>query len=138
LDVNTASDWVQRRPYDWEEETDMLRTILKSKIHRCRVTEANLYYEGSVTIDALLMEKADILANEKVEVLNLNNGQRLETYAISGKKNSGIICLNGPAARGACVDDEVIIVSYAIIDDKDAKAIKPKVVKVDEHNRIKD
>lgn len=116
----------------------MLRTMLKSKIHRCRVTEANLYYEGSVTIDAVLMEKADIIANEKVEVLNLNNGLRLETYAISGKKNSGIICLNGPAARGACVGDEVTILSYIMIEDKDAKAVKPKVVKVDEQNRAKD
>lgn len=116
----------------------MLRTMLKSKIHRCSVTEANLYYEGSVTIDAVLMEKADILANEKVEVLNLNTGLRLETYAISGKKGSGIVCLNGPAARGACVGDEVIILSYAFVEDKDAQTIKPKVVKVDKDNRIKD
>lgn len=116
----------------------MLRTILKSKIHRCRVTEANLYYEGSVTIDATLMEKADIVVNEKVEVLNLNNGLRLETYAIIGKRDSGAICLNGPAARGACVGDEVIILSYAILDDKDAKNIKPKIITVDERNRIKD
>lgn len=116
----------------------MLRTILKSKIHRCRVTEANLYYEGSVTIDATLMEKADIIVNEKVEVLNLNNGLRLETYAIIGKRDSGAICLNGPAARGACVGDEVIILSYAILDDKDAKNIKPKIITVDERNRIKD
>jgi len=112
--------------------------MLKSKIHRCRVTEANLHYEGSVTIDAGLMEKADILVNEKVEVLNLNNGMRLETYAISGKKDSGIICLNGPAARGACVGDEVIILSYVAADNKDARAIKPKVVKVDGQNRSKD
>ena len=116
----------------------MLRTILKSKIQRARVTETNLYYEGSVTIDAELMEKADILANEKVEVLNLNNGLRLETYAISGKRKSGVICLNGPAARGACVGDEVIILSYAILDDKDAKTIKPKVVNLNGQNRIKD
>ncbi len=116
----------------------MLRTILKSKIHRARVTEANLYYEGSVTIDALLMKEADILVNEKVEVLNLNNGLRLETYAIAGKNNSGIICLNGPAARGACVGDEVIILSYAILDDKDTKTTKPKIISVDEQNHIKD
>lgn len=116
----------------------MLRTILKSKIHRARVTEANLYYEGSVTIDAVLMEKVDIVANEKVEVLNINNGLRLETYAIIGKRNSGVICLNGPAARGACVGDEVIILSYATVDDKDAKIIKPKIVTVDGQNHIKD
>ncbi len=115
----------------------MLRTILKSKIHRAHVTEANLYYEGSVTIDAQLMEKADILANEKVEVVKLNNGLRLETYAISGKRKSGVVCLNGPAARGACVGDEVIILSYAVADDKDAKIIKPKIVTVNGQNRIK-
>ena len=116
----------------------MLRTILKSKIHRACVTETDLYYEGSVTIDAILMEKADIIAHEKVEVLNLNNGLRLETYAIAGERNSGAICLNGPAARGACVGDKVIILSYAILDDKDAKIMKPKVTTVDEQNRVKD
>lgn len=114
----------------------MLRTMLKSKIHRARVTEANLYYEGSVTIDAVLMEKADILVNEKVEVLNLNNGLRLETYAIIGERNSGVICLNGPAARGACVGDEVIILTYATVDDKEAKTIKPKIVNVDRKNHV--
>ena len=114
----------------------MLRTILKSKIHRAHVTEANLYYEGSITIDAKLMRQADILAGEKVEVLNVNNGQRLETYAIEGK--SGTICLNGPAARGACVGDEVIIISYALADEKEIKSIQPKVIKVDERNQIKD
>jgi len=115
----------------------MLRTILKSKIHRARVTEANLYYEGSITIDELLMKAADIIEGEKVEVFNLNNGHRLETYAINGEPASGVVCLNGPASRGACVGDEVIIVSYVFADDKEAK-IKPKVVKVDERNRIKD
>ena len=113
----------------------MLRTVLKSKIHRARVTEANLYYEGSITIDAALMEKADILEGEKVEVLNLNNGRRLETYAIKGKADSGIICLNGPAARGACAGDEVVIVSYILADDPEAKKIRPKIIKVDERNR---
>jgi len=115
----------------------MLRTILKSKIHGASVTQTELYYEGSVIIDAVLMEKADIIAHEKVEVLNLNNGQRLETYVISGKRDSGTICLNGPAARGACVGDKVIILSYAVIDDKDAKNIKPKIITVDGQNRIK-
>jgi aspartate 1-decarboxylase len=112
--------------------------MLKSKLHRVRVTEANLQYEGSITIDAALMEKADILPGEKVEVLNLNNGQRLQTYAIKGKPHSGVICLNGPAARGACAGDEVIIVSYALTDDKDAAHVKPKIIKVDGKNRIKD
>ena len=116
----------------------MLRTFLKSKIHRAHVTEANLYYEGSITVDANLMKAADILAGEKVEVLNLNNGQRIETYAIKGKAGSGAICLNGPAARGSCVGDEVIIISYMLVDEKEAKTIKPNIVKVDGKNRIKD
>ena len=115
----------------------MLRTILKSKIHRCRVTEANLFYKGSITIDANLMKAADILEHEKVEVLNLNNGHRLETYAIKGKAGSGVICLNGPAARGACVGDEVIIVTYVLADNKEAAKLKPKIVSVNERNRIK-
>ncbi|MEK6715614.1 MAG: aspartate 1-decarboxylase [Candidatus Omnitrophota bacterium] len=114
----------------------MLRTLLKSKIHRGRVTEANLYYEGSITIDAKLMQAVDIIEGEKVEVFNLNNGQRLETYAIYGKPGSGIICLNGPAARGACAGDEVIIVSYVLANDQEAKKIKPKIIKVNERNRI--
>ena len=115
-----------------------MRTILKSKIHRARVTEANLYYEGSITIDASLMQAADILENEKVEVLNLHNGHRLETYAIKGKSGSGVICLNGPAARGACAGDEVVILSYAIAEESQVRKIKPKIVKVDAKNRIKD
>lgn len=116
----------------------MLRTILKSKIHRARVTETNLYYEGSITIDAKLMKKADILPGEKVEVFNLNSGHRLETYAIEGKGGSGEVCLNGPAARGACVGDKVIIVAYVLADDKEAEAVKPKIIKINERNRIKD
>lgn len=115
----------------------MLRTILKSKIHRATVTEANLYYEGSITIDADLLKAADIAEFEKVEVLNLNNGHRIETYAINGKSGSGVICLNGPAARGSCPGDNVIIVSYVLADDKESKSIKPKIIKVDERNRIK-
>lgn len=115
----------------------MLRTMLKSKIHRAKVTEANLYYEGSITIDAKLMKAADIIEGEKVEVFNLNNGHRLETYAIAGDSGSGVVCLNGPAARGACAGDQVIIVSYVVAQDKEAKALKPTVIKVDERNRIK-
>ncbi len=116
----------------------MLRTIMKSKIHRAKVTEANLYYNGSVTIDSKLLKKADILPGEKVEILNLNNGHRLETYAIEGEASSGVICLNGPSARGACVGDEVIILSYALADDKEIKNFSPKIVNVDERNRITD
>ena len=116
----------------------MLRTMLKSKIHCAKVTEANLYYEGSITIDADLMSKVDILENEKVEVLNINNGQRIETYAIKGPAKSGVICLNGPAARGAHRGDEIIILSYISVEDKEAGRVLPKIVKVDGKNRIKD
>ncbi len=116
----------------------MLRIILKSKIHRAHVTEANLYYEGSITIDSSLMQAADIIEGEKVEVFNINNGLRLETYAIKGKAGTGVICLNGPAARGACIGDEVIIVSYVLVDDKEAKSIKAKLIKVNARNQIKD
>lgn len=115
----------------------MLRTILKSKIHRATITEANLYYKGSITIDVSLMKAADILEFEKVEILNLNNGQRIETYAIKGRAGSGVICLNGPAARGACIGDKVIILCYVFADDKEVKQIKPKIVTVNERNRIK-
>lgn len=112
--------------------------MLKSKIHRVRVTEANLYYEGSITIDGQLMDAAALMENEKVEVLNLNTGSRLETYCIRGNPGSGVVCLNGPAARGACVGDEVIVVAYALMEEKAASAFKPKVVKVDAANRIRD
>jgi aspartate 1-decarboxylase len=102
------------------------------------VTEANLNYEGSITIDRLLMDKADIIPHEKVEVLNLNNGQRLETYAIPGEKGSGVICLNGPAARSAVVGDVVIIVTYVSLEDSAARLAEPVIVNVDEKNRLKD
>jgi len=115
----------------------MLRTMLKSKIHRLKVMETNLYYEGSITIDVDLLKAAGILEGEKVEILNINNGQRLETYAIKGKSGTGVICMNGPAARGACVGDEVIIVAYSVVDDKESQSLKPKIVEVDERNRIK-
>ena len=111
--------------------------MLKSKIHRATVTEANLTYEGSITIDADLLQAADILEHEKVEVLNLNNGQRLETYAIAGKSKSGIVCLNGAAARGACPGDLIIIVSYVLLDNEKAKTLKSKIIKVNARNRIK-
>ncbi|MFA4988517.1 MAG: aspartate 1-decarboxylase [Candidatus Omnitrophota bacterium] len=115
----------------------MLRTMLKSKIHRATVTEANLYYEGSITIDADLIKAADMLEYEKVEVLNLNNGDRIETYVIKGEAGSGIICLNGPAARGACPGDQVIILSYILAEDQLAGQNKPKIIKVDGRNQIK-
>jgi len=116
----------------------MLRTFLKAKIHRATVTEANLYYEGSITIDYKLMQAAGIIEGEKVEVLNLNNGQRIETYAIKGKSGSGVICLNGPASRSACVGDQIIILSYVLLGEEELGNFKPKVVKVDARNQIAD
>ena len=116
----------------------MYRTVLKSKVHRATVTEANLDYEGSITIDAALMKKADLLAGEKVEVFNMSNGSRFETYVIKGKKDSGVVCLNGPAAHLGSVGDRVIIVSYLMVEDKRAPSVKPKIVHVDERNKPRD
>ena len=114
-----------------------MRTMLKSKIHRATVTDANLNYEGSITVDPLLLKAADILPGEKVEVLNVNNGMRIETYAIEGKQGSGEVCLNGPAARAGCVGDQIIVLSYALVEDRDAPAVKARIVKVDGKNNIK-
>ena len=114
----------------------MQREMLKSKIHRVTVTQAELYYEGSITVDKDLLQAADILPYEKVQVLNFNNGSRLDTYAIEGNAGSGTICLNGPAARFGSVGDEIIIVSYFHLPDEDAKKHKPKVVLVDKKNKI--
>lgn len=114
----------------------MLRTILKSKIHRVSATEVNLQYEGSITLDRKLMDASDILPGEKVEVLNLNNGSRQETYAISGKGGSGVVCLNGPAARHVCVGDVLVILAYGLVEDKDAARTRPKIVYVNSKNRI--
>ena len=113
-----------------------MRTMLKSKIHRARVTDANLDYEGSISIDRLLMEAADILPYEMVHVLNVNNGARLQTYAIEGEKGSGEICINGPAARLVSRGDTVIILSYAVVGDEEARSIEPKLVYVNEQNAI--
>jgi aspartate 1-decarboxylase len=115
----------------------MLISILKSKIHRAYVTQTKLHYEGSITIDNKLLKASGILPNEKVEVLNINNGKRIETYVIKGKENSGVVCLNGPAARSACVGDEVIILSYCLVEEKESKYIKPKIVYLDKKNQIK-
>jgi aspartate 1-decarboxylase len=106
----------------------MFIEILKSKIHKVTVTEANLNYVGSVSIDEDLMDAADIIANEKVQVLNICNGERLETYAIKGERGSGQICLNGPAARKVAVGDVVLIMSFATIDFNEAKTFKPKII----------
>ncbi|PIV12528.1 MAG: aspartate 1-decarboxylase [Candidatus Omnitrophica bacterium CG_4_9_14_0_2_um_filter_43_12] len=114
----------------------MFRFIYKSKIHRATVTEANLDYAGSITIDQRLLKAADIFSNERVQVVNVNNGTRVETYAVPGKSGSGIICMNGAAARWAHRGDKVIIISYCLLDTKNAKEYKPKVVHVDDKNRI--
>lgn len=116
----------------------MLITLMKSKLHRARVTEANLNYVGSITIDRNLMEAAGILQNEKVQVVNNNNGKRFETYVIPGTRGSGIICLNGAAARLAHPGDIVIIISYALFQPEEAQGFIPKVVFVDENNRIRE
>lgn len=112
----------------------MYRVMMKSKLHRATVTEANLNYVGSITIDEKLMEAADIWPNEKVQVVNNNNGARLETYVIPGPPGSGVICLNGAAARQAQPGDTVIIISYAGMEDERARVHKPKVIILDENN----
>jgi len=110
--------------------------VMKSKIHRVRVTQAELNYVGSITIDEDLMEAADIVANEKVQIVNNNNGARLETYVIPGARGTGTICLNGAAARLVQVGDIVIIISYAWMDKEEAKGYQPRLVFPDEHNRL--
>ena len=114
----------------------MIYTMMHGKIHRATVTEANLNYVGSITIDEDLLDAAGILPGEKVQIVNNNNGARLETYTIPGKRGSGVICLNGAAARCALEGDIVIIIAYAQIDEKEAKALEPKVVLVDKQNHI--
>lgn len=109
--------------------------MLKSKIHRATVTEANLDYVGSITIDSTLMDKVGILEFEKVHVVNINNGQRFETYVIRGEADSGIICLNGAAARCAQVNDKVIIMAYAQMTQQEAENYQPAVVMVDDKNK---
>ena len=115
----------------------MFIEVVKSKIHQVTVTEANLNYVGSITIDENLMNAANLIENEKVHVLNLNNGERLETYVIKGEKDSGVICLNGPAARKVYVGDAVVVISYAIMDFEEAKTFKPHIIFPDENNRLK-
>jgi aspartate 1-decarboxylase len=114
----------------------MRRVLCKSKIHRATITQAELFYEGSLTLDLALMEAADMLSYEKVQVVNVNNGQRLETYLIPGKRNSGIVCLNGPAARHGEVGDEVIIITYGSFDEEEIKKFKPIKIFVDKKNKI--
>lgn len=110
--------------------------VLKSKIHRAKVTQAELHYVGSITIDEKLMEAANLIEGEKVQVVNVNNGERLETYVIKGERGSGIICLNGPAARKAVVGDLVVIISYASMEWEEAKLFKPAVIFPGEDNSL--
>ncbi|HOP03135.1 MAG TPA: aspartate 1-decarboxylase [Tenuifilaceae bacterium] len=115
----------------------MFVEVIKSKIHQVKVTEANLFYVGSITIDEDLMDAANLIANEKVQVVNINNGERLETYVIKGERGSGEICLNGPAARKCVVGDIIIIISYAMMDFEEAKSFKPSIIFPDaETNRL--
>lgn len=115
----------------------MFIEVVKSKIHQVTITEANLHYVGSITIDPDLMDAANLIENEKVQVVNINNGERLETYIITGKRGAGEICLNGPAARKVTVGDIIIIMSYAMMDFEEAKQFKPTIIFPDtETNKI--
>lgn len=116
----------------------MLRTMMKSKIHRATVTQADLNYVGSITIDRALMEAADILPGEQVQVVNNNNGVRFETYVIEGEPGSGVICVNGAAARLVQPGDIIIIISYALLDREELAAYRPRVVFVDGRNRVQE
>ncbi len=112
--------------------------VLKSKIHRVRVTEADLNYIGSITIDEDLMEASNIIEGEKVQIVNINNGERLETYVIKGVRGSGDVCLNGPAARRVAVGDIIIIISYALMDFEEARSFRPTIIFPDETtNKLK-
>lgn len=116
----------------------MTLTMLKGKLHRLTVTEADLYYEGSITVDVELLEAAKILPYEKVQVVNVNNGSRLETYTIPGERGSRTVCLNGPAARRNAPGDEVIVIAYTALAAEEAEAHRPRVVLVDENNHPTD
>jgi aspartate 1-decarboxylase len=110
--------------------------ILKSKVHRAVITEANLNYVGSLTLDEDLMDAANMIEHEKIQVVNVNNGERIETYLIKGKRGSGVVCLNGPAARKGAEGDVVIVISYALMDFKVAKTFKPTVIFPTEGNKL--
>jgi len=110
--------------------------VLKSKIHRVKISEANLHYIGSITIDENLMDAANIIEHEKVQVLNIDNGERLETYVIKGTRGSGMVCMNGPAARKVTVGDTVIIISYCTLSFEDAKTFKPFIIFPKEDNTL--
>lgn len=115
----------------------MLRTMLKSKIYYAVINDLQLYYNGSITIDEKIMQEADLLPGEKVDVLNLNNGVRLQTYVIKGERNSGAICLNGPAARLAYKGDKIVIISYGVYNKEELREFKARYVELDDQNKIK-
>jgi aspartate 1-decarboxylase len=114
----------------------MFRTMMNAKIHRARVTEANLNYVGSITIDSDILDAVGMVANEKVQIVNNNNGARFETYIIPGERGSGVVCLNGAAARLVHEGDVVIIISYALVPEEKVAAHQPKVALMDENNKI--
>ena len=114
----------------------MRRIILKSKIHNAAITQTELSYSGSITIDALILEKSDIIENERVQVVNLNNGARFETYVIQGEKRTGMICLNGPAARLCSPGDRIHILTYATVSEEELKDFKPKIIVLNDKNEI--
>ena len=129
IGVKDYEDW------GWQQ---LIITMLKSKIHRATITEAKLNYVGSITIDKLLMEQADILEYEKVQIVDIDNGNRFETYVITGEPGSGIMCVNGAAARCVQPGDKIIIMTYCQINKEEAKKFKPTVVFVDENNKSKE
>lgn len=114
----------------------MFRTMMKAKIHRARVTEANLNYVGSITIDQDIIDKVGILPHEKVQIVNNNNGARLETYVIPGERGTGVVCLNGAAARLVQPGDTIIIVTYALLSNEELTTFKPKVALMNENNKV--
>jgi|TARA_R110000737_G_scaffold134970_2_gene166177 aspartate 1-decarboxylase len=116
----------------------MLIQVVKSKIHRVKVTQAELNYVGSITIDRVLMEAANLVEGEKVQIVNINNGERIETYVIAGESNSGTICLNGPAARRVQMGDLLIVIGYGYLDFEEAKSFKPSLVFPNEHTNLLD
>jgi aspartate 1-decarboxylase len=135
----TGPDLVRAAPKEWPDKgaaDPMMRIMMKSKIHRATVTQADLDYVGSVTLDAALMEAADLLEGEQVAIVDITNGARIETYAISGERGSGVIGINGAAAHLVHPGDLVIVMSYALLADAEARALEARVVHVDERNRI--
>ncbi|MFM2283792.1 MAG: hypothetical protein RL222_1296 [Bacteroidota bacterium] len=127
--------FVNYYPYLWGEINHMFVHVFRAKLHRVKVTEANLNYMGSITVDEDLLDASGILPNEKVQIVNVNNGERFETYIIKGERGSGQICLNGPAARKVQLGDILIVIAYGMMTLEEAKNFTPQVVYVDENNR---